>query len=90
MAEHLYRPCVGIVLLNDAGRVLIGRRASAPGHDDVDDDFSWQLPQGGIDSGEEPLEAARRELFEETNIRSARLLLEAPEWFSYDLPKDVL
>ena len=47
------------------------------------------MPQGGIDEGEEPLVAARRELFEETNARSVSLLAEAPEWFAYDLPQDV-
>jgi putative (di)nucleoside polyphosphate hydrolase len=52
--------------------------------------FEWQMPQGGVDEGETPLEAARRELFEETNVSSASLLAEAPDWLSYDLPPEAL
>jgi putative (di)nucleoside polyphosphate hydrolase len=84
-----YRPCVGIALFNARGRVFIGRRANkslkehvAPGHE-------WQMPQGGIDRNEAPLDAALRELFEETNVRSVRLLAEAPQWLSYDLPASI-
>jgi putative (di)nucleoside polyphosphate hydrolase len=50
----------------------------------------WQMPQGGIDPGEAPLAAARRELFEETNVRSIRLLHQVPEWIHYDLPDELL
>ncbi len=84
-----YRPCVGIALFSASGDVFVGRRANkklkehvAPGHE-------WQMPQGGIDEGEDPREAAFRELFEETNVRSATLLMEAPGWLSYDLPEDI-
>ncbi len=85
MTPHVgYRPCAGVALVNAAGAVFIGRRRSeraAPlaGHE-------WQMPQGGIDDSEDPLSAARRELYEETNVRSATLLAEAPEWLAYDLP----
>ncbi len=85
-----YRPCVGIMLLNKAGLVWIGQRAdqnlpehTAPGHE-------WQMPQGGIDPGEDPLEAARRELWEETNVRNASPIAEAPEWYAYDIPRSVV
>ncbi len=85
----VYRPCVGVMLINRAGLVLIGRRKNkrlaehtAPGHE-------WQMPQGGIDDGEDPWTACLRELHEETNVRSASLLAEAPEWLTYDLPADV-
>src|SRR5689334_11175184 len=79
-----YRPCTGIMLLNAEGRALIGRRSGGP--EDPPGEFEWQMPQGGIDEGEEPLAAARRELYEETNVRSAALLAELPRWLSYDIP----
>ncbi len=83
-----YRPCVGIMLLNKEGQVFVGRRAGKlPEH--VDDTHVWQMPQGGIDPGEDPLDAALRELHEETNVRSARLLMEAPDWYAYDLPQAI-
>ncbi len=83
-----YRPCVGVLLLNRQGLAFIGRRADATAEHGAGD-TAWQMPQGGIDPGEEPLAAATRELFEETNVRSATLLAEAPEWFAYDLPQAV-
>ncbi len=79
-----YRTCVGVMLINPKGLVFIGRRAGGIEH--VDDTHVWQMPQGGVDPGEDPYEAALRELYEETNVRSVRLLAEAPEWYSYDLP----
>ncbi|MCG6121853.1 MAG: RNA pyrophosphohydrolase [Microvirga sp.] len=84
-----YRPCVGIALFNKDGLVFVGRRLASAGPEHVDRTYAWQMPQGGIDSGETPLEAARRELFEETNVSSATLLGEAPDWYVYDLPVDV-
>ena len=78
-----------ISLFNPAGLVFVGRRANrsqrehtAPGHE-------WQMPQGGIDAGEQPIEAAYRELREETNVSSVSLLAEAPDWLSYDLPREI-
>jgi putative (di)nucleoside polyphosphate hydrolase len=85
-APSLYRPCVGIMLLNSAGLVWIGKRSEPGGTENATSEYAWQMPQGGIDRGEEPLAAAKRELFEETGVRGARLLAEAPDWFSYDLP----
>jgi putative (di)nucleoside polyphosphate hydrolase len=79
-----YRPCVGMMVLNRDGRVFVGRRFDGPEH--VDEDHAWQMPQGGLDPGEDPYRAALRELAEETNITSVELLAEAPGWFSYDLP----
>jgi len=81
-----YRPCVGTMVLNRDGLVFVGRRTSGPEQLDADIQHSWQMPQGGIDAGEEPLRAALRELREETNITSVTLLAEARDWLTYDLP----
>jgi len=82
-----YRPCVGVMLINRAGRVFIGRRLSGPEH--VDETHEWQMPQGGVDSGEDPYPAALRELYEETNVRSVEKLGEIAEWLSYDIPRAI-
>ena len=82
-----YRPCVGTMVLNAQGRVFVGRRIEGPEH--VDLTHVWQMPQGGIDEGEDPWPAALRELHEETNIRSVERLGEIPEWLDYDLPPEV-
>ena len=81
-----YRPCVGVALVNRAGEAFIGHRKPKPS-DEALDRRSWQMPQGGIDHGEAPLDAARRELFEETNVRSIEFIAELPGWLSYDLPQ---
>jgi putative (di)nucleoside polyphosphate hydrolase len=86
-----YRDCVGVAIFNPQGKVFIGRRKPEDDPDDSSEFGSpWQMPQGGIDKGEAPLETAYRELFEETSIRSVRLLAEAPEWIFYDLPDEAL
>lgn len=84
-----YRPCVGLALFNREGLVFIGRRANRSQREHVAPGHEWQMPQGGIDAGEDPLSAARRELQEETNVSSVSLLGEAPGWLSYDLPVDI-
>jgi putative (di)nucleoside polyphosphate hydrolase len=83
-----YRPCVGVMLLNGAGLVFIGRRIGGPEH--VDRTHAWQMPQGGIDPGEDPWSAALRELREETNIRSVERLGEIAEWLKYEIPPEIL
>ena len=83
-----YRPCVGLVVFNRAGLAFIGRRIDGPEH--VDLTHAWQMPQGGIDAGEEPWPAALRELREETNIRSVERIGEIAEWLSYDIPRDLI
>ena len=70
-----YRPCVGIMLINKAGKVWIGSRDD--GGSSSNYEYCWQMPQGGIDKGEAPEPAARRELYEETSIKSVSLLEEA-------------
>ena len=84
-----YRPCVGLALFNPAGLVFIGRRANRSQREHVAPCHEWQMPQGGIDPGEQPIEAAYREMREETNVASVSLLAEAPDWLSYDLPREI-
>ena len=85
--ELPYRSCVGIMLLNKDGLVFIGRRAGGIEH--VDETHVWQMPQGGIDSGEDSWEAAKRELFEETSVKSVEKIGEVPDWLTYDIPRTV-
>jgi putative (di)nucleoside polyphosphate hydrolase len=83
-----YRPCAGITLFNRAGLVFVGRRAGGPEH--VDLTHVWQMPQGGIDDGEDPYQGALRELYEETNVRSVEKLGEIAEWLAYDIPREIV
>lgn len=85
-----YRPCVGVMVLNREGLVWAGRRIALPDSEMSGTDKLWQMPQGGIDAGEEPLPAAVRELYEETGMKTVSLLAEAPAWINYDLPRDLL
>jgi putative (di)nucleoside polyphosphate hydrolase len=82
--DPAYRPCVGLAVFNRNGLVLLGRRRAGPETGNLP--HAWQMPQGGIDPGETPFEAALRELYEETNIRSVALLGETEDWLCYDLP----
>ncbi len=82
-----FRPCVGIMLLNAQGQVFVGSRIDAEVKTaELGEDYVWQMPQGGIDAGEEPYAAALRELYEETNVQSVTLLGESANWYTYDLP----
>lgn len=84
-----YRPCVGLALFNRDGLVFLGRRANRSQREHVAPGHEWQMPQGGIDPGEQPLQAAYRELREETNVGTVSLLAEAPDWLNYDLPREI-
>jgi putative (di)nucleoside polyphosphate hydrolase len=83
-----YRPCVGVMLLNRQGLVWIGRRFEKQNDDGIGK--WWQMPQGGIDEGEDPAPAALRELAEETGVTSAHIVAEAPHWLTYDLPSHLI
>ena len=80
-----YRPCVGIALFSRKGGVFLGKRATKG----MLPAYSWQMPQGGIDEGEDPEAAAYRELFEETGIKNAELLGRTEGWLTYDLPLEI-
>jgi len=77
-----YRPCVGVMLLSARREVLVAKRIDMPSE-------AWQMPQGGIDMGETPTEAAKRELLEEIGTDKLALLGEVPGWLSYDLPPEL-
>ena len=80
-----YRPCVGVMLINGDGHVFVGQRI------DRDQD-AWQMPQGGVDKGEEARAAALRELWEETGVPAAKVAVvaETEDWLPYDLPHDLV
>jgi putative (di)nucleoside polyphosphate hydrolase len=86
LSELPYRLNVGAALFNGRGQVFVGRRADLPaGMDHV-----WQMPQGGIDEGEDPRTAVLRELTEEIGTADADILGEHPDWLSYDLPPHLI
>ncbi len=80
-----YRPCAGVMLMNRDGQVFVGQRLDSTLE-------AWQMPQGGIDPGEAPIDAAVRELREETGVMAdrVRLIAEAPDELFYDLPDDMV
>ena len=80
-----YRPNVGVMLVNPAGKVFVAQRLDS-------DTDAWQMPQGGIDPGEDARTAALRELHEETGIDPSLVTIEAetPDWLTYDLPHDLV
>ncbi|PKU25433.1 RNA pyrophosphohydrolase [Telmatospirillum siberiense] len=85
-ADHTtlpYRPCVGLMLFNAQGLVFTAKRIDT----DID---AWQMPQGGIDAGESPRQAAFREMKEEIGTDSAEILGESADWLRYDLPADLV
>ena len=79
--EKEYRPCVGIMLFNKQGNIFIGKR--------FDSDSYWQMPQGGVDEGEELEQAALRELLEEVGTDEAEVVAQNKEWIYYNLPEEV-
>lgn len=78
-----YRPCVGVALFNPKRLVFVGQRIDTTQE-------AWQMPQGGIDPGEDPAQTALRELEEEIGTAAAEIIAEIPEWLTYDLPPELL
>ncbi|WP_323042723.1 RNA pyrophosphohydrolase [Gemmobacter sp.] len=80
-----YRPCVGVMLINRDGLIFAGQRLDS-------DSPAWQMPQGGIDEGEKPRQAALRELWEETGVGKdlVRFVAKSDGWVTYDLPPELL
>lgn len=78
-----YRPCAGAMLINGRGRVFVAKRLDTPGE-------AWQMPQGGIDKGEDPAQAVLRELREETGTDKAEIIAESNRWRDYDLPEELI
>jgi len=83
-----YRPNVGAALFNWDGRVLVARRADLSNEEGAAG--GWQLPQGGIDPGEDPRSAVLRDLAEEIGTDRAEIIGEHPEWLTYDLPPELI
>ncbi len=80
--ERPYRACVGIMLLNNDGLVLVARRIDQRAE-------AWQMPQGGVEDDETPRQAALRELEEEIGTDRAEIIAESEAWIPYDLPRDL-
>jgi putative (di)nucleoside polyphosphate hydrolase len=80
-----YRSNVGIMMVNKTGYIFVGQRLD-------NNQDAWQMPQGGIDAGEDPETAAYRELLEETGVnqQNVRFLASSSRWLSYDLPEDLI
>jgi len=78
-----FRPCAGAMLVNSGGQVFVAKRIDTPGD-------AWQMPQGGIDKGEEPRQAVLRELMEETGTDKVEIIAESDIWRNYDLPEDLI
>ncbi len=85
IAKLPYRPCVGLMLMNAKGKIFVGQRNDR--HKDA-----WQMPQGGVDEGEDPRNAALRELWEETGVTAdlVEIIAETDGWLPYDLPHDIV
>jgi len=84
-----YRPNVGIMVINHAGKVWCGHRANTSDTEYANSSRLWQMPQGGVDKNEDPQTASLRELYEETGIKSVSLLDATENWITYDFPQGI-
>lgn len=85
--NNLYRPCVGAMIINQDGMIWMGKRINKV---DYQTNSLWQMPQGGIDEGEEPDNAVIREVYEETGIKKIQIIKKTNNWYNYDIPKEIL
>ncbi len=85
IAKLPYRACVGLMMINADGKIFVGMRNDGP-------QDAWQMPQGGVDKGEDPRDAALRELWEETGVIAelVEIIAETDGWLPYDLPHDIV
>ena len=85
IAKLPYRPCVGVMIMNPQGLVFVGQRKDRYRE-------AWQMPQGGVDKGEAPRDAALREMWEETGITSdlVEVIAETDDWLPYELPHELV
>ena len=83
MGKLPMRNSVGVIILNNVNKVFVGKRKDNPVN-------KWQMPQGGVEVGESYLSAMKRELYEETSIKSIKILKEIDGFFEYELPKDLV
>ncbi|MDG2187538.1 MAG: RNA pyrophosphohydrolase [Hyphomicrobiales bacterium] len=85
--DKYYRPCVGAMIINNRSEVWLGKRINKTAYQT---DHLWQMPQGGIDPGENPEKAVFREVYEETGLKKLKIISISSHWYRYEIPKIIL